>query len=90
MAAWRGRPLVKSAGGFLKTKASTDSWSNGTSMPNGKEVGHAGVCEYGGYIWVAGGVKGSSGTDETNRTLRYDPAADTWTEVAKINNSKLL
>ncbi|HIB59415.1 MAG TPA: hypothetical protein EYO42_02515 [Candidatus Poseidoniales archaeon] len=67
---------------------STDVWRNGTPMPALKRVGHAGVCEYGGYIWVAGGVSGSIGTDATNRTLRYDPANDQWSEVAKMNNSK--
>jgi len=67
---------------------STDTWRNGTPMPALKQVGHAGVCEYGGYIWVAGGVSGMAGTDATNRTLRYDPANDQWSEVAKMNNSK--
>jgi len=87
---WPGssNPSISSRGKVQIFNISTDTWSNGTSMPSGKEVGHAGVCEYGGYIWVAGGVKGSGGTDETNRTLRYDPVADTWTEVAKMNNSK--
>ena len=87
---WPGssNPSISSRGKVQIFNISTDTWSNGTSMPSGKEVGHAGVCEYGGYIWVAGGVKGSGGTDETNRTLRYDPVADNWTEVAKMNNSK--
>ena len=87
---WPGtnNPSVSAKGMVQIYNISTDTWRNGTSMPSGKKVGHAGVCEYGGYIWVAGGVTSPTGTGATNRTLRYDPENDQWSEVAKMNNSK--
>ena len=87
---WPGtnNPSLSAKGMVQIYNISTDTWRNGTPMPALKRVGHAGVCEYGGYIWVAGGVSGTAGTDATNRTLRYDPANDQWSEVSKMNNSK--
>ena len=87
---WPGTnmPSVSSKGMVQIYNISADTWRNGTSMPALSRVGHSGVCEYDGYIWVAGGVTNSAGNDATNRTLRYDPENDVWSEVAKMNNSK--
>jgi hypothetical protein len=87
---WPGssNPSITSKGQVLIYNFTNSSWWNGSSMPNGKEVGHAGVAALGQYIYVAGGVKNSQGTDAVNRTLRYDLANDSWAEVAHMNRSK--
>ena len=87
---WPGtsNPTVSSRGQVMIYNFTNSTWWNGSSMPLGKEVGHSGVAVLGQYIYVAGGVKNTAGTDATNRTLRYDLANDSWIEVAKMNNSK--
>ena len=53
---------------------STDSWSRAASYP--QPMGDAAAVALNGYIYVAGG-----GLD-TNKTYRYDPSSNTWSDSA--------
>ena len=87
---WPGtsNPSVSSKGQVMIYNFTNSTWWNGSSMPHGKEVGHAGIAALGQYIYVAGGVKNTQGTDAVNRTLRYDLANDSWALMAHMNQSK--
>jgi len=67
---------------------SNGTWYNGTSMPNPHEIGHAGVESYGGYIYVAGGLRNPTGNNPTDRTYRYDLTNDTWTRMADMHHAR--
>jgi hypothetical protein len=65
-----------------------NTWFNGTPMPSNNERGLGGMAEDGGYLYYAGGVRNSAGTDATNRTYRYDPVADHWDRMADMNQPR--
>ncbi|HMA37721.1 MAG TPA: kelch repeat-containing protein, partial [Chloroflexia bacterium] len=55
----------------------TNTWSTGAAIPQGDTFGSAGVI--GNYMYLAGGVSGAA---STLKTYRYDPVANTWSDVA--------
>ena len=67
---------------------SNNSWFEGTSMPSGNERGLGGMAEAGGFLYYAGGVRNSAGTDHTNKTWRYNTVTDQWTEMASMTHSR--
>jgi N-acetylneuraminic acid mutarotase len=59
----------------------SNTWSLGTSMPLTFAAGSSSSAVIGGQVYVAGGIIGSS---TTNQVARYDPATDTWTSLAAM------
>ena len=62
----------------------TDTWTKGAPMPFA--AGSSSTAFIGDDVYVAGGIVGGSGAGgtTTNRTARYDPDTDTWTELAPM------
>lgn len=56
----------------------TDSWSDGTTYP-GSNFGEGIGVAYGGYGYVGTGT--TNGTDRLDAIYRYDPAANSWTQL---------
>jgi N-acetylneuraminic acid mutarotase len=54
---------------------STNTWSNGTSMPTARFM-HKAVADSNGKIWIFGGSSGYGST--TNSVLKYDPLTNTY------------
>ena len=67
---------------------SNHTWYNGTPMPSTHERGLGGMAEHNGYLYYAGGVRNPSGNDATNKTFRYDPVNDNWTQMADMNQPR--
>ena len=65
-----------------------ETWYDGTTVPSGNAVGNAGVAALDGYLYVAGGVKKHTGQEPSNKTFRYDPSTEEWTELASMNRSR--
>jgi len=63
-------------------------WSNGTNMPSNDERGLGGMAEAGGMLYYAGGVRNPSGTDATNKTWRYDPGTNQWSQMASMHHAR--
>jgi hypothetical protein len=81
-------PAEFSTGKVQIYNLSNDTWFNGSSMPAGNERGLGGMAEKNGYLYYAGGVRNTAGTDATNRTYRYDTANDQWTRMADMNQPR--
>ena len=81
-------PAIEATGVVQVLNTSGGNWSYGTNMPGNQSVGLAGVASQDGMIYVAGGVTASDRSDSTNRLLRYDPANDTWTQMADMNHRR--
>lgn len=62
----------------------TNRWTLGADMPFA--TGSAGSAVIDGFVYVAGGIvpTDTGGTATTDRVARYDPANDTWTELAPM------
>ena len=67
----------------------TDTWSQGTSMPPGKAVGKAGYAHHDGVLYVAGGVNQTGSVMAVNTTLRYDIDADAWTTGQNLTTPRV-
>lgn len=67
---------------------STNIWTNGSSMPSNNERGLGGMAAAGGMLYYAGGVRNPSGTDATNKTWRYDPGNNQWSQMASMNHPR--
>ena len=65
-----------------------NTWYNGTSMPSTNERGLGAMAEANGYLYYAGGVRSPSGNDATNKTFRYDPINNQWTQMADMNHPR--
>ena len=81
-------PTKVSTGMFQIFNMSNETWTEGTSLPSGYAVGNAGVAALDGYLYVTGGVKKHTGQDPSNKTFRYDPSTEEWTELAVMNRSR--
>ena len=64
------------------------TWYNGSSMPSSQERGLGAMAEAGGYLYYAGGVRSSNANDATNKTFRYDPVNDQWSQMANMNHAR--
>jgi hypothetical protein len=56
------------------------TWTPRASLPHG--VSDTAVAVIGNYIYVAGGLTGTGYQTATNKTYRYDPATDAWSDAA--------
>ena len=65
-----------------------NTWYNGTSMPSTNERGLGAMAEANGYLYYAGGVRSPSANDATNKTFRYDPLNDQWTQMADMHHAR--
>lgn len=61
--------------------AVTDTWTQKSDFP-GAGVGFCGVFVIADKAYIIGGITGKLGADATNKVYEYDPASDTWTEMA--------
>ncbi|MHA6529717.1 Kelch repeat-containing protein [Paenibacillus sp. BAC0078] len=60
-----------------------DTWVNKASMPFG--IRDFGIAEVSGKIYLFGGYSNNgSGNVYNNKVISYDPASDTWTDVAPM------
>ena len=64
------------------------TWYNGTPMPSSQERGLGAMAEANGYLYYAGGVRSPNANDATNKTFRYDPVNDQWTQMADMNHAR--
>jgi len=81
-------PTKVSTGMFQIFNMINETWYEGTPVPAGNAVGNAGVAALDGYLYVVGGVKKQTGQDPSNKTFRYDPSTEEWTELASMNRSR--
>ena len=85
---WNRNSNMAAQGRVQIYNLSNNTWFEGTSMPSGNSRGLGGMAEEGGNLYYAGGVRNSGGTDHTNKTWRYIPATDQWTQLAPMNHKR--
>jgi len=65
----------------------TDSWELKANLP--EPMGGNGICTLDGKLYVTGGISGQIGTEQLYKSVyMYDPATDTWTAKADMNNAR--
>jgi hypothetical protein len=57
----------------------TNTWTNGAAYPT--SLSFISAWAAGGFIYAAGGLD-STTSNESNKTYRYDPASNTWNDLA--------
>ncbi|QRR00552.1 malectin domain-containing carbohydrate-binding protein [Dyadobacter sandarakinus] len=60
----------------------TDKWTKGRSIPEDRRRGSAGVVVYNKKLYIAGGILDGHWTGHVPWLDEYDPAANTWKELA--------
>ena len=81
---WNRNSNMAAQGRVQIYNISNYTWFEGSSMPSGQSRGLGGMAEEGGNLYYAGGVRNSGGTDHTNKTWRYNPTTDQWTQLAPM------
>ena len=66
----------------------TETWTNGTSMPADNERGLGSMAQFAGKLYYAGGVRNANANDATNSTYEYNPQNDTWTRMANMTQAR--
>ena len=66
----------------------TDTWSNGTSMPENNGRGLGSMAKIGTKLYYAGGIRSSTANDATNRTYEYDTENNSWLRMADMNQPR--
>ena len=66
----------------------TETWTNGTSMPANNERGLGSMAQFGGKLYYAGGIRNANANDATNSTYEYNPQNDTWTRMANMTQAR--
>jgi N-acetylneuraminic acid mutarotase len=64
----------------------TNAWSLLADLP--QPITHAGVAVDGGAVYLAGGFVGDGLSQVTGRVLRYDTAADTWSDLPPLPEAR--
>ena len=78
-------PEVFSNGMVQILNTNDGTWSTGSSMPNGNEVGLIGVDHVGDFVYAAGGVSRKDRSDTSNQLMRYNTNTDTWDQMANMS-----
>ena len=63
--------------------AAADAWSEGARIPINLGADHCNFAAAAGKLYLLGAIRIGRGF-LTNRTYEYDPAADRWTEIARM------
>lgn len=80
---------VYSDGMVQRYNLSTDTWSEGSNMPAGRNVGAAGYATDGGIMYVAGGVNRTGVVPGVNFTSAYDIVNDSWTVLPNLSTPRI-
>jgi N-acetylneuraminic acid mutarotase len=66
----------------------TNSFTLGAPLPAGRERGGSGVSVHNGKIYVSGGIRGTHAGQSTAMFDVYDPATNTWTQLADMPTAR--